>query len=164
METGIHWEVTPALNKNELLLLEEFVDSINKIIQKFEFFANAEIADPNGLNIVIIDDSQMKIMNSNYRKKNKATDVLTFAFEKTKSTENEPNFAEIYISQDTAKKQSEDHNLTLLNEFIILIVHGLLHAFNYDHERSKESSIEMRSYEKRILAHIGAGSIDPLTR
>lgn len=166
MEIETYWEVSPALTANEISILSGAVGNLSHVTEKFDFFVRKQLHEPLCLNIIIVDDRQIKSMNSDYRGKKKATDVLTFPFDETQDDmlrHDMPNYAEIYISQDTAVKQSKEQNLTLLNEFIILIVHGLLHAFHYDHETSKESMTEMRKYEKDVLTYLGINSIAPLT-
>jgi len=166
MEIDLHWEVDPVLDLPDLNLLSETVQNLNKLTEKFDFLLKQKPAGVCCLNIIITDDLEIKSINKQYRNKNAATDVLTFPFDQSseKNTHEEfPNYAEIYISQDTAIRQSEKHNLTLLNEFIILIVHGLLHAFHYDHETSEKEKIKMRSYEKDVLTYLGVNSVSPLT-
>jgi len=163
METEIFWEVDTRLNSQDMNSLSQFISRIDEITHKFQFFTDVKISEPMHLNIIITDDFQIQEINLSYRKKNKATDVLTFSFDQTTSEIHGINCAEIYISQDTALKQSQEQNLTLLNEFIILIVHGLLHAFHYDHEESREAHNQMRQYEKEVLNYLGIDSTEPLT-
>ncbi|MDH4263717.1 MAG: rRNA maturation RNase YbeY [Spirochaetia bacterium] len=162
MEIEIHWEISPKLNDEELKILLETVHNIARNTDHFDFFNKNHLWEPLFLNVIVISDPEIKSMNLKYRSKNETTDVLTFPFDETRLVKNQPNSAEIYISQDTAARQCNEHNLTLLNEFIILLVHGLLHAFHYDHETSEESSIEMKYLEKKILSYLGVDSA-PLT-
>jgi probable rRNA maturation factor len=178
MEIEIYWEVDSALNSEESNALLESVRKLAQISGTFDFLAQKKISKPMCLNIIVVDDGEIVSMNAGYRNKNEATDVITFPFDETQNeshdadldklrfettTEIMPNYAEIYISQDTAIRQSKEQNLSLLNEFIILIVHGLLHAFHFDHETSEESKTEMRDHEKTVLNCLGFKFIEPLT-
>lgn len=100
----------------------------------------AEGAGKSAINMVFTDDKFIKMMNTEYRNKNKATDVITF--------ENGGNSGDIYISVDTAAKNADEFGVTLPQETARLITHGVLHALGYDHLAAAEERIMMRKTEK----------------
>lgn len=161
MTSEIFWEVSPALSEPDQALFFNVVNSFDHLTQKFPFFKNLKFPKPLKLNIIITDNSTIKTMNHDYRKKNKFTDVLTFPFDTEQAMATE-NIAEIYLSQDQALIQCKEHKMTLLEEFIILALHGLLHAFHFDHETSLSAKQEMQAYEKELLTFLGFGSLLPL--
>jgi len=84
--------------------------------------------------IVLSGDSLLRKLNKKFRRKDKPTDVLSFAF-------NEPGFlGEIYISLDRAKKQAREYGLSFRDEIRRLMVHGLFHLLGYTHYRKKTRS------------------------
>jgi len=180
MEIEIFWETQPELPNDELHQLSEVALNLATMVKTPDFFGTnffikEQLPEPLNLNIIFTDDAQIRTLNSTYRDKDAATDVLTFPFDPAGSAEDDdsfitppseefPSYAEIYISQDTALRQSREQNLTLLQEFIILIVHGLLHAFGYDHEKSEEDKKQMSSLEREVLTRLGLGAISLLER
>ena len=77
--------------------------------------------------IAILPDRQVKALNRQYRRKNSATDVLSF-----------PGTGEylgdIAISRGIAQKQAKMLGHSLSIELRVLALHGLLHLLGYDHE------------------------------
>ncbi|MBN8221969.1 MAG: rRNA maturation RNase YbeY [Spirochaetes bacterium] len=104
----------------------------------------------------LVSDAVMKKLNSTYRHKPKATDVLSFSYLETAT----PLFAhepvgEIYVSLDTAVRQAREWNTTLAEELAVLTAHGTLHIMGYDHEKSETEMKKMRRVEKQILVRAG---------
>jgi rRNA maturation RNase YbeY len=62
---------------------------------------------------------------------------------------------DIVVSLDTAKRQAEEHGVTLRQELDLLLVHGLLHLIGFDHEVSPEEERRMRRWEKKLLGWDG---------
>ncbi|CAN6272005.1 unnamed protein product [Urochloa humidicola] len=58
---------------------------------------------------------------------------------------------DIVISVETAQRQAQERDHTLLDEIRILTVHGLLHLLGFDHELSEEAEEEMEKEEEHIL-------------
>ena len=114
------------------------------------------------ISVIIVNNRQIKKLNNDFRNKNKKTDVITFPFDKGNKIMG--SLAEIYISIDQAQKQAMEQQNSLLEELIILIIHGILHAFGYDHEKSPEDSKIMREKEIFLLKKINMQTISPLTQ
>lgn len=112
------------------------------------------LAGRNGLlDLVLIDDKEMRDMNRQYRKKDSPTDVISFAYLEVteyKSAKGDIIVGDVFISVDTAKKQAKEKGHDLKTEMAILFVHGLLHVFGFDHNTDKEEA-EMEKWAKKIL-------------
>jgi len=93
------------------------------------------------ISLAFVDDSEIKKLNNRYRRKNKITDVLSFAME------DEENFGEIVIAVGQTKRQADSG---LKYEILKLFLHGFLHLLGYDHEVLKQA-IEMEKIEEKIL-------------
>ena len=95
--------------------------------------------------VLLADDVRVKDLNRTFRKKNKATDVLSFP-----AGEGSDEIAgDLAISLDTAEKQAESFGHTLYDEVRVLTLHGLLHLAGLDHEADKgemaEKELELRA-------------------
>lgn len=97
------------------------------------------------INVIYVDDNTILEINKDFLKHNFVTDVITFDL-----TEKEELLGEIYISADTAEKQSKEYNVSLSNELKRLAVHGALHlvGFNDSDEKSRN---KMRELENKFL-------------
>jgi probable rRNA maturation factor len=83
------------------------------------------------LSIALLGMDEIKSINAAYRKKNKATDVLSFVYENTKKL----LIAEILICPDYIKKNKKDYGGDFAWAMKKNIVHGLLHCCGLDHSR-----------------------------
>ena len=101
--------------------------------------------DPEELSIAFVGDESMRELNRKFRRKNKTTDVLTFAGDA-------PLLGEIVISIDQARRQAAGEKHSLATEIRYLILHGILHALGYDHETDNG---EMNALELKIRGKVG---------
>ena len=102
------------------------------------------------LNLIFVDDKQIKKINKIYRKKNKTTDVLTFVnFIKNNKNENE-TYCDIFFSAETIKKDAKKNLVNFYDHITHLIIHCFLHVNGYDHKK-KSDFIKMKKLEEKIL-------------
>ncbi|MGA2599779.1 MAG: rRNA maturation RNase YbeY [Bryobacteraceae bacterium] len=81
-------------------------------------------------NALIANDAELRRLNKQFRKKDYATDVLSFP-----SIEPEKSLGELAISWDRAKAQASEYGHTVSDEIRILMLHGVLHLAGMDHEK-----------------------------
>jgi probable rRNA maturation factor len=125
-----------------------FTQAAEAVFGEFEVgFESCEIS------LLICDDAKIKELNSQYREKDSATDVLSFPMSDNHFKEG-GMLGDIAISLDTAKKQAEDAEIDIKREISFLFIHGLLHLLGFDHEVSKEDEEEMFSLQEEILAKL----------
>ncbi|OGI22062.1 MAG: rRNA maturation RNase YbeY [Candidatus Melainabacteria bacterium RIFOXYA12_FULL_32_12] len=110
------------------------------------------------IDILICDDSKIREINRDYREKDNATDVISFAlFADSPETriilDNQIFLGEIIISAQTAKIQSEEEGKTLREEFFFLLSHGILHLFGFDHP-DEESLESMLNIQNELISNI----------
>jgi probable rRNA maturation factor len=97
------------------------------------------------LSIRITSDAEMRGLNRRFRRKNKATDVLSFPAEM-------PDMAgDIAISIEIAAANAAKLGHSLDTELKILILHGMLHLAGYDHETDDG---EMQAQEATLRAKL----------
>lgn len=126
-----------------------------------------ELSD-HSLSILLVDDAEIKWMNSHYRKKNKPTNVLSFPFmeDMDQILTDLPihELGDIIISLDTAYRESKEYDQPFHTRLTWLITHGLLHLIGYDHERSKADEELMFEKEKSLLEYIRTKRRSPMTQ
>lgn len=97
-----------------------------------------------------VNQAEGKALNQVFRKKDKATNVLTFPYDLTKKTLNADIIFCLPVIQQEAKEQSKAAKAHLAH----LIIHGCLHAQGLDHEIEKEAE-KMEAREIAILKTLG---------
>jgi probable rRNA maturation factor len=90
--------------------------------------------------IVLCSDYVIRKLNRRYRKKDKATDVLSFRFG------DDDLLGEVYISLQRAKIQARRYGVSYEDELKRLLIHGLLHLMGYDHIKPADRT-EMEARE-----------------
>ncbi len=99
----------------------------------------------NAVAIRFSGNKESKRLNNLYRKKNYATNVLTFSYEEYPQIT-----ADILICIPVAEKEARIKKIQLDQHVVHLIVHGVLHAAGYDHASQIEAT-EMEQLEINIL-------------
>jgi probable rRNA maturation factor len=113
--------------------------------------ADAEIT------VRIVDAEEGQSLNRDYRKKDYATNVLTFDYAQEPVV-----MADLVLCAPVIAREAADLGKTLAQHYAHLLVHGTLHAQGWDHETSEEDANEMEARETEILA--GLGEPDPYQR
>ena len=102
------------------------------------------------LTLRFVNAAEGKKLNFAFRKKDKATNVLTFPYELTKST----MYADIIFCLPVLQKEAKEQGKSLKAHLAHLIVHGCLHAQAYDHETKKDAQ-KMEALEVQTLKKLG---------
>jgi len=106
------------------------------------------------VSVRFVNDAEIKILNRDYRGKNKATDVLAFAHRESPAGELLPNvLGDIAISVETARAQAKTAKHDLHAELLHLASHGLCHLLGYDHnDDDEEAEMNARAAKLRSEA------------
>ena len=101
------------------------------------------------LQIHSVSDSYSKELNNHYFQKDYPTDVLTIPLYKDLASINKLDksnneiLGDLFLNRKLIKKHSKKYKKTLIEEYQLVLVHGLLHLIGYSHDDSKKlSSIE----------------------
>jgi probable rRNA maturation factor len=125
-----------------------FYDNINfrikgwrKIRELLDKVISEEGKVSGDLNFIITNDVSLKEINKQFLQHNYFTDVISF----DNSIENEIS-GEVYISLNTVKMNSINYNVSLRQEILRVMVHGVLHLCCYN-DNTEEERGEMRKKE-----------------
>ena len=97
------------------------------------------------IEIIFCDDNHLSKLKMKYFNEDVLTDVLTFPIKNDTVLE-----SEIYISYDRALANSKEFDVSLNNEIIRLIVHGLLHLLGYRDDNTESKKIMFDKQESIV--------------
>ena len=144
--------------KNKLSLSVQYPDprlqdSVTR--QKVRRWVQAALLGPAELTIRFVDAAEGRVLNRDYRAKDYATNVLTFAYNEGEEIgADEPTRADIVLCTDVLEKEAAEQKKTVEEHTAHLVVHGVLHAQGYDHHNDEEAA-EMEQLERDILEALG---------
>ncbi|HJV79781.1 rRNA maturation RNase YbeY [Noviherbaspirillum sp.] len=141
--------------KNKLSLSVQYPDPRLKEIvprNKLRQWVQAALFAPAELTIRFVDAEEGRVLNRDYREKDYATNVLTFAY--TEDEDSEVTQADIILCTDVLQREAAEQRKSVEAHTAHLVVHGVLHAQGYDHETEEEAA-EMEQLEIEILASLG---------
>ena len=117
------------------------------------------------LSLHFTSDEEIKALNLQWRGKNKATDVLSFA---AQAGEEMPGFdfvlGDVVISVEKAKSQAKQLGHKTHQEIAVLFAHGIMHLLGLDNERDAESAIRQVECEMALLDRADISPLLALTR
>ena len=99
---------------------------------------SAPLKELESVEISIIDDKQIAKVHGEFMDDPSPTDVITF------------DYGEILVSAETALSNSEEMQVSLENEVLLYIIHGMLHLGGYL-DGSRAEFKEMKSLQEMIL-------------
>ena len=144
--------------KNKLSLTVQYPDARLETIAtraKVRRWVQAALLGPAELNVRFVDAAEGQVLNRDYRAKDYATNVLTFAYnEGEELAADEPVQADIILCTDVLQREADEQKKTVEEHTAHLVVHGVLHAQGYDHEHEEEAG-EMENLERDILEALG---------
>ena len=103
---------------------------------------DGEKAKTKDLSIAFVGPARIKELNKKYRKKNRATDVLSFSYD---------NSGEIVICLLEVKKNAKRFGSKFKTELARVLIHGILHFLGYDHENGKKDAKIMEERQNLYL-------------
>ncbi|MEO6625943.1 MAG: rRNA maturation RNase YbeY [Burkholderiaceae bacterium] len=107
------------------------------------------LQDAAQITVRIVDVEEGRSLNREYRCKDHATNVLTFAYGGTLLT------ADLVLCAPVVEREAKKLRKPLKAHYAHLIVHASLHAQGWDHETSSADAQAMEAQEVAILAGLG---------
>jgi probable rRNA maturation factor len=145
-----------ALSRDALKLSLQFADGAHRASlarHRVARWLRAALAQPAEITLRIVGADEGCALNREYRGKDYATNVLTFAYE------NKPRVvADLVLCAPVVEREAKEQGLGLEAHYAHLVVHGALHAQGFDHEHAAEART-MEARESAIL--VGLGYADP---
>ncbi|MDA8694797.1 rRNA maturation RNase YbeY [Alphaproteobacteria bacterium] len=143
--TNKNFEIEFIGNTELKKFLRESKDRLKKLSEYFQILHQNE--KKTMITIKIVSNEEIKILNKEFRKKNKVTDVLSFSDEHASG--------DIAIADSYILNKNQSINA---QNFFMLVGHGLLHLFGYTHY-DKQSRSNMRFLENVFMLMLGLKKI-----
>lgn len=108
-------------------------------------------ASERGAEITVrfVDEEEGRMLNSTYRHRDYATNVLTFDYARAPVV-----MADIALCIPVLEREAREQNKTLREHLAHLLIHGVLHAHGYDHLNEEEAEV-MEARETEIMQKLG---------
>jgi len=115
------------------------------------------------LSLLICDDTEIAQYNEQYLHRHGPTNVIAFPMQEGEfSGISSYLLGDVVISADTALKEAGDMGISFGERFDQLLVHGILHLFGYDHEKSEDEELRMEKKSEELLELIRRAEISDL--
>ena len=105
------------------------------------------------ITVRVVGEVEGRALNQSYRRKDYATNVLTFHYSL------QPVLADLVLCAAVIAAEARAQGKTLAQHYAHLLVHGTLHAQGYDHETGTAAANAMEALETKIM--LGLGWADP---
>ncbi|MFZ5558271.1 MAG: rRNA maturation RNase YbeY [Pseudomonadota bacterium] len=97
------------------------------------------------ITIRVVDEPEGRELNRAYRRKDYATNVLTFAYRNGRALA-----GDLVLCAPVVEREARARSKALRDHYAHLTVHGVLHLQGYDHEADADAGV-MEALETRIL-------------
>jgi len=107
------------------------------------------------VNLLVCSPATIQELNQSYRGKDKPTDILSFGYELP-----EEPLGDLALCLEVAERQAGEFDLSLTEELLRLLAHGLVHLLGYDHQTEAEEA-QMLAKEIELLKTISLSHLYP---
>ena len=108
------------------------------------------LATDGEITVRIVDAEEGQRLNREFRKKDYATNVLTFDYMQSPEV-----MADLVLCAPVVAQEARQQGKTLQAHYAHLLVHGTLHAQGWDHETSESDAEAMEAHEIEIMRKLG---------
>lgn len=108
------------------------------------------LAHDGEITVRIVNADEGQRLNREFRKKDYATNVLTFDYMQSPMV-----MADLVLCAPVVAKEAREQDKTLQAHYAHLLVHGTLHAQGWDHETSEVDADAMEAHEIEIMRKLG---------
>ena len=113
-------------------------------------WVRAACSRPAEVTVRFVGSEEGRRLNRDYRKKDYATNVLSFPYESGARLS-----GDLVLCMPVVERESREQGKSPEAHFAHLIVHGMLHLQGYDHETGRDDAERMEALERKILDALG---------
>jgi len=123
----------------------------NREFKKWVAAVCAQINKPVEITLRIVNAAEGRNLNSAFRGKDHATNVLTFVYHEKNSS---ALFGDIVLCAQVIAGEAKMQQKKLAHHYAHMTMHGVLHLYGMDHETSRQAK-KMEACEIALLAALG---------
>ena len=112
-------------------------------------WARAALATEARVTIRVVGQAEGRLLNRSYRRRDYATNVLTFVFRDTPPLE-----GDLALCAPVITREAHAQRKPVVAHYAHMVMHGLLHLQGFDHENARDAAI-MERRERTLLARFG---------
>jgi probable rRNA maturation factor len=114
------------------------------------------------ISLLLVDDDQIREINKNYLKRDRPTNVISFAMTEGAFGDVHPEIlGDIILSVETAARDALTGHLDFMDEVEFLLIHGLLHLLGYNHENvGSDEAEKMKTREGELFFRLRHYDLD----
>lgn len=139
---------TKRVSEKQIQLVENLLSEAAKL---------ENVISGSEVSVTFVNDEDIKAINKEYRNKDTATDVISFALDDDESdfiVEGVPHLlGDIIVSFERAIVQANEYGHSIDRELGFLVVHGFLHLLGYDHMNEEDEMIMFKRQEEILEAY-----------
>jgi probable rRNA maturation factor len=110
--------------------------------------------DQAEVSVLLCDDEAIRVLNRDWRDKDKPTNVLSFPVPEIGAGGGPRLLGDIAVAYETAAREAAAEGRPLEAHLAHLVVHGFLHLMAHDHEDAAEAQA-MEALETAVLGRLG---------
>jgi rRNA maturation RNase YbeY len=109
-------------------------------------------SEPVELSILLVDDEFIAGLNEQYLNRQGPTNVIAFPMREGEAADIHPELlGDVVVSVETAMREADEQSQPFEERLRFLLVHGILHLFGHDHEKSDADAELMDRETQRIM-------------
>ncbi len=114
------------------------------------------------ISLLLVDDDQIREINKNYLKRDRPTNVISFAMTEGAFGDVHPEIlGDIILSVETAARDALTGHLDFMDEVEFLLIHGLLHLLGYNHDNvGSDEAEKMKTREGELFFRLRHYDLD----
>jgi probable rRNA maturation factor len=105
------------------------------------------------LSLLLVDDDQIREINRTYLKRDRSTNVISFAMTEGEFGSINPQLlGDIVLSVETAARDAATRSIDFMDAMEFLLIHGLLHLLGHEHENAASADArKMKTRERELF-------------
>jgi probable rRNA maturation factor len=110
------------------------------------------------ISLLFVDDKEIREINRRYLSRDYPTNVISFSLTEGEFGDINPNIlGDIVISAETAFKDAEKSAIDFNDELAFLMIHGVLHLLDYNHENASQVKTQKMKKKEQELFYMLKG-------
>jgi len=135
-------------NQSRKPIPRKLLNSVIRLLWRELSRSGVSLPKNKTITLVFLNPPAARRLNSKFRKKNYATDVLSFG------GDGQEIWAELVLCPQVLERQAREQGHSFRRELVYMVIHGVLHCLGYDHERGGAEARHMFHLQDQIFRKV----------